>query len=213
MQATLSLDLGLAVLLSGVIILAYTAMGGLKAVIYTDVFQMLVLLVGVIFIAVPIGLMQVGGWSGLSAHLAASPDTAALMDWGAVGWRQAVGWFFAVFPVWFISIAGMQRIVAARDETTARRGFFLTGVPIEWPLFAIGSTLVGMMARMLFPDLQDAELATPTMIVELLPAGLAGVVIAACLAAGGPAAGARLHHGPCGRSGGSGGRVSGNHGK
>ena len=63
------------------------------------------------------------------------------------------------------------------------RAFLLTGVPIEWPLFAVGSTLVGMMARMLFPDLQDAELATPTMIVELLPAGVAGIVIAAYIAA------------------------------
>jgi SSS family solute:Na+ symporter len=144
---------------------------------------MLVLLIGVIFIAVPIGLIKVGGWSAMSEHFAASAETASLIDWGAVGWRTALGWFFAVFPVWFISIAGMQRIVAARDERTARRAFLLTGVPIEWPLFAIGSTLVGMMARMLFPDLQDAELATPTMIVELLPAGVAGIVIAAYIAA------------------------------
>jgi SSS family solute:Na+ symporter len=182
-QATLGMDLGVAVLVSGVIIVAYTAMGGLKAVIYTDVFQMLVLLIGVIFIAVPIGLIKVGGWSAMSEHFAASAETTSLIDWGAVGWRRALGWFFAVFPVWFISIAGLQRIVAARDERTARRAFLLTGVPIEWPLFAVGSTLVGMMARMLFPDLQDAELATPTMIVELLPAGVAGIVIAAYIAA------------------------------
>jgi SSS family solute:Na+ symporter len=77
----------------------------------------------------------------------------------------------------------MQRIVAARDERTARWSFFLTGVPIEWPLFAVGSTLIGMIARMLMPDLQDAELATPMVILELLPAGLAGIVIAAYIAA------------------------------
>ena len=71
-QATLGMDLGVAVLVSGVIIVAYTAMGGLKAVIYTDVFQMLVLLIGVIFIAVPIGLIKVGGWSAMSEHFAAS---------------------------------------------------------------------------------------------------------------------------------------------
>ena len=86
-------------LVSGVIIVAYTAMGGLKAVIYTDVFQMLVLLIGVIFIAVPIGLIKVGGWSAMSEHFAASAATSSLVDWGAVGWRRALGWFFAVFPV------------------------------------------------------------------------------------------------------------------
>lgn len=183
LQVTLDMDLTFAVVLSGAIILAYTAMGGLKAVIYTDVFQMLVLLVGIIFIAVPIGMYQVGGWQGMTAHFASSPDTANLLSWGNVGWKQALGWFFAVFPVWFISIAGMQRIVAARDLKTAQRGFFLTGVPIEWPIFAIGSTLIGLIARMLLPDLTDAELATPTLIMHLLPAGLAGIVIAAYIAA------------------------------
>ena len=72
----------------------------------------------------------------------------------------------------------MQRIVAARDEKTARCAFLLTGVPIEWPLFAIGSTLIGMIARILLPEVTDAELATPTIILELLPAGIAGIGLA-----------------------------------
>ena len=183
MQATLGMGLTVAVLLSGAIILAYTALGGLKAVIYTDVFQMVVLMIGIVFIAVPIGLWQVGGWSGIVAHFSADPATTSLVDWGAVGWPQLIGWFFSIFPVWFISIAAMQRIVAARDERTARWAFFLTGVPIEWPLFAIGSTLIGMIARMLLPDIADPELATPMIIMELLPVGIAGIVIAAYIAA------------------------------
>ncbi|MEX0708008.1 MAG: sodium:solute symporter family protein [Woeseia sp.] len=183
LQVTLDLNLTFAVVLSGAVILAYTAMGGLKAVIYTDVFQMFVLMIGIIFIAVPIGMYKVGGWDGMVEHFTASPATASMVRLDAVGWKQALGWFFAIFPVWFISIAAMQRIVAARDEKTARRAFLLTGVPIEWPLFAIGSTLIGMLARMLLPDLTDAELATPSIIMHLLPAGLAGVVIAAYIAA------------------------------
>ena len=170
-------------IIAGAVILAYTAAGGLKAVIYTDVFQMVVLLIGIVFIAAPIGLYTVGGWSGIVEHFSANEETRSLVDWGAIGWKRVVGWFFAIFPVWFISIAAMQRIVAARDEKTARRAFFLTGVPIEWPLFAIGSTLIGLLARMLMPDLQDPELATPMLIMELLPVGLAGIVIAAYIAA------------------------------
>jgi len=183
LQATLAMDLTVAVILSGAVILAYTAMGGLKAVIYTDVFQMFVLLIGIIFIAVPIGLYAVGGWSGIVEHFASQPETSSLVDWGAVGWTAIAGWFFAIFPVWFISIAAMQRIIAARDEKTARRAFFLTGVPIEWPLFAIGSTLIGLIARMLLPELEDPELATPMILMELLPVGITGIVIAAYVAA------------------------------
>lgn len=183
LQATVAIDLSLAIIISGAVILTYTAAGGLKAVIYTDVFQMLVLLIGIVFIAVPIGLYAVGGWGGIVEHFSAGSETQSLVDWGAIGWKRVIGWFFAIFPVWFISIAAMQRIVAARDERTARRAFFLTGVPIEWPLFAIGSTLVGLIARMLMPDLADPELATPILIMQLLPAGLAGIVIAAYIAA------------------------------
>ncbi len=183
LQVTLDMDLTFAVVLAGGIILAYTALGGLKAVIYTDVFQMFVLMIGILCIAVPIGLWHVGGVGALVAHFEASPETASLVDWGAVSWLQLTNWFFAIFPVWFISIAAMQRIVAARDEKTARRAFFLTGVPIEWPLFAVGSTLIGLIARMLIPELDDPELATPTVIMQLLPAGIAGIVIAAYIAA------------------------------
>jgi SSS family solute:Na+ symporter len=183
LQATMGMDLSLAIFLSGAVILAYTAMGGLKAVIYTDVFQMVILLVGVVFVLVPIGLYRVGGWDGIILHFSASPETRRLVDWTAAGWTEIFGWFFSIFPVWFISIAGFQRIIAAKDEKTARRAFLLTGIPLEWPLFAIGSTLVGMFARILTPELSDPELATPTMIVMLLPAGLTGLVIAAYIAA------------------------------
>jgi len=183
LQVTLNMNLTFAVLLSGAIILAYTTMGGLKAVIYTDVFQMFVLMIGIVFIAVPIGLIEVGGWGAMVEKFNSSPETEDLLNWGAVGWQQMLGWFFAVFPVWFISIAAMQRIVAARDVKTARRGFFLTGIPIEWPLFAIGSTMIGLIARFLIPDLADPELATPMIIMQLLPAGIAGLVIAAYIAA------------------------------
>ncbi len=183
LQVTMAMDLTVAIVLSGGVILAYTAMGGLKAVIYTDVFQMIVLMIGIVFLLVPIGLYRVGGWEAMSAHFSATPATAAMVDWQAVSWKQLLGWFFSVFPVWFISIAAMQRIVAARDVKTARRAFMITGVPIEWPLFAIGSTLVGMFARMLMPELEDPELATPMMILMLLPSGIAGLVIAAYIAA------------------------------
>ena len=183
LQVTLDMNLSLAVALAGTIVLAYTALGGLKAVIYTDVFQMFVLMIGILLIAVPIGVFEVGGIGALFSQLEGNPETAHLVDWTAVSAKELAGWFFAIFPVWFISIAALQRIVAARDVQTARRAFFLTGVPIEWPLFAVGSTMIGLIARVLLPDLPDPELATPTVVMELLPAGIAGIVVAAYIAA------------------------------
>ncbi len=78
----------------------------------------------------------------------------------------------------------VQRVIAAtKDERTAKLGVFLTGFPIEWPLFAIGTTLIGMFARALLPDLTDPEFATPALITAILPVGLTGLVVAAYIAA------------------------------
>jgi len=91
LQVTLGMNLELAIFLAGAVILAYTAMGGLKAVIHTDVFQMIVLFIGIILVLVPIGLVRVGGWGGLVEQLTASPETASLVRWDAVSWKQALG--------------------------------------------------------------------------------------------------------------------------
>lgn len=181
-EATMGIDPDLSIMVIGIIIVAYTAMGGLKAVIYTDVFQMVVLMSGILLILVPLGLIEVGGFAAMMETLSSNPDTASMLDWTAAGWKQILGWFFAVIPIWFISVVGLQRIIAARDVKTAQRAFFLTGIPLEWPLFAVGSAMVGMFARILMPDIPDPEMATPIMIMTLLPIGLAGLVIASYIA-------------------------------
>lgn len=181
-EATMGIDPDLSIVVIGVIIVAYTAMGGLKAVIYTDVFQMVVLMSGILLILVPLGLIEVGGWSVMVETLSSNPETASMLNWTAAGWKQILGWFFAVIPIWFISVVGLQRIIAARDVKTAQRAFFLTGIPLEWPLFAVGSAMVGIFARILMPELPDPEMATPMMIMTLLPIGLAGLVIASYIA-------------------------------
>jgi len=182
-SGTIGLSVTTTIIIAGAIILAYTSMGGLKAVITLDVYQLVVLCVGVLFVMLPLGISKVGGVGALFEQLRANPDTAGLTQWGAVGWKTAIGWFLSIFPVWFISIATFQRVIAAKDVKTAKWGIFLTGCPIEWPIFAIGMTLVGLLAHLVVPGLEDAELATPTMIVTLLPVGLSGLVVAAYMAA------------------------------
>jgi len=182
-SVTIGLSVTATIIIAGAIILVYTAMGGLKGVITLDVYQLVVLTVGVIVILVPLGLKEVGGYGALMERLAADPETASLTKWGGIDWKTATGWFLSIFPVWFISIATFQRVIAAKDESTAKWGMFLVGIPIEWPIFAIGTTLVGLIARVLLPGLADPELATPMMIMTILPLGLSGLVIAAYLAA------------------------------
>ncbi|MBU4228053.1 sodium:solute symporter family protein [bacterium] len=180
---TMGIGLSVSIIIAGAIVLFYTSAGGLKAVIYTDVFNMVVLFLGVILILIPIGWIKSGGWQGLVEQFSASAETSKLLDWGNVSWKTGIGWFLSIFPVWFISICSIQRIIAAKDESTAKKAFFLTGIPIEWPIFAIGTVLIGMFARKLIPGLTDPELAVPRMIVTMLPMGIAGLVVAGYTAA------------------------------
>jgi SSS family solute:Na+ symporter len=180
---TIGLPVTMTIFIAGAIVLTYTAMGGLKAVMTLDVYQVAILFVGTIFILIPLGLKEVGGYGALMEQLASNPDTVNLTKWNAVDWKTAIGWFLSLFPGWFISITVLQRVIAAKDEKTAKTGILLTGIPIEWPLFAIGMSLVGLLAHVLIPGLEDPELATPKLIVTILPVGLSGLVVAAYMAA------------------------------
>lgn len=181
--AIMGIDLTTAIIVIGAIVLAYTVLGGLKAVILTDVVQMVILFVGIILFPVPLGWFKVGGWENIVATLSQSPETANLTSWSAVDLKTAVGWFLSIFPVWFISMATHQRIIAAKDANSAKWGIFLTGIPIEWPLFALGGALVGLYARVLLQNVPDPEMAMPYMIANLLPVGISGLVLAAYIAA------------------------------
>ena len=55
----------------GGIAVVYTALGGLKAVIYTDTVQWIILLGGLLFVGVPLGYHAIGGWEGIQASVPA----------------------------------------------------------------------------------------------------------------------------------------------
>src|SRR5690606_31852993 len=86
-----SLDLKQAVLIMGVTAVVYTVFGGLKAVIYTDTVQWLLLMVGLVFIGIPLGYTAVGGWEGITSTL----DPSFLDVWN-VEWQQLLNWAITI---------------------------------------------------------------------------------------------------------------------
>lgn len=158
------------------ITIAYTVVGGLKAVIYTDTVQWLILLGGLILLALPVALHAEGGWGALKESL-----PAAHFDITAVEPAQLVNWAVTIIPIWFVGMTLYQRIYACRDEKEARKAWFLAGL-LEWPLMAFSGVLLGMIARVLFPDVEP-EMGLPLLIAEILPAGVAGLVIASYFSA------------------------------
>lgn len=164
-------------LVIAVITVAYTVLGGLKAVIYTDTVQWAVLLVGLIAVALPVVLFgKLGGIAELRAVL--PPEHFSLTNVSAV---QVINWAVTIVPIWFIGMTLYQRLFACRDEATARRAWYLAGL-LEWPVMAFMGVFLGMCARALYPHVEP-EMGLPLLISQALPVGVAGLLAAAYFSA------------------------------
>ena len=143
----LGIDLETAILLSAVIAVAYTALGGLWAVALTDVVQLIILFFGLALI-VPFALSFTGGlaatWEAYSAKFGAAasplPSRAALGDSYWTWWDYALLLVFGGIP-WQVYF---QRVLAARDEDTAVGLSLVAGVVCL--LAAVAPVLIGMVS-------------------------------------------------------------------
>ena len=162
--------------LIALITIIYTAFGGLKAVIYTDTVQWIVLLGGLLLVTLPIALSRVGGWSGLKQAL--PPTHFSLSN---ISVATALNWLFTIVPIWLIGMTLYQRMYACRDVRDARKAWYLAGF-LEYPVMAFTGVILGMCARVLFPA-AESELAIPLMIQSSLPVGVTGLVVAAYFSA------------------------------
>lgn len=162
-------------LMAGVI-LVYTVLGGIKAVIYTDTLQWIILLAGLAFFGLPFGYVKVGGWAGMVEAL---PEGHFRLT--NVSPVQIVNWFVTIIPIWFVAMTLYQRIYACRSVKDAKRAFFIAGL-LEYPVMAFLGVALGMMARVIFPA-AEPEMAMPMLLGEALPMGITGIVIAAYFSA------------------------------
>lgn len=174
--AAFDIDQTTAALIMAGVVIGYTSLGGIQAVIYTDTLQWIVLLSGLLFLAVPFAYYEVGGLEGMRAAL---PESHFSLT--NVSWREIVTWLLSIVPIWFVGMTLYQRIYATRDEHTAKRAWFLAGL-LEWPLMAFLGVTLGMAGRVLFPG-AEAEMGLPLLIKNVLPVAIAGLVMAAYFSA------------------------------
>lgn len=171
--------LQLAILSIGAVMVTYTVLGGLKAVIYTDTAQWIILLVGLTFLAIPFALDAIGGLDALRA--AVGP---AHFDPGNVSAAQLLRWGVSILPIWLVAMTLYQRMFACRDVAEARKAWYIAGV-FEWPIMAFLGVFLGICARALYPTLPlaDAEMGLPMLIRDVLPIGVTGIVVASYFSA------------------------------
>lgn len=160
----------------------YTIAGGLVAVIYTDMVQAILLLLGSVIISV-VAFTKIGSWSAVMD--VTSSDMLSLvrpLDDPSVPWLGLLtGVPLLGFYFWCTNQFMVQRVLSAKDENHGRWGAIFAGLLKLPPLFIM--VLPGTMARVLYPNLPKADLVFPTLLFDLLPVGVLGLVLAGFIAA------------------------------
>ena len=204
-EIVLGLPGWLTLLIAGSITIAYSTLGGLKAVIITDLIQFTLAMIGSIWAMLYIlGLPEIGGLSNLITHsnvidkLSLIPDLSDPDVWVPVLLVPlAVQWWASYYPGAEPGGGGYiaQRMFSAKDEANALGATLLFNVahyalrPWPWILIALSSLVI-------YPELSDIQKAFPDLppdklghdiaypaMLTLLPTGLLGLVSASLIAA------------------------------
>jgi SSS family solute:Na+ symporter len=160
----------------------YTVAGGLSAVIYTDLFQTFVLIIGSIVLTL-IGLNQTGGWEALVAGTPTDfwrmfkPLSHPDFPWtGIIFGAPILGIWY-----WCTDQYIVQRVLSAKSLDDARGGAIFAGFLKILPVFIL--VLPGIIAYKLSNGTVQGDKAYAYLVTTLLPTGLKGLVIAGLLAA------------------------------
>ena len=163
-----------------IIIFIYTTVGGLWAVALTDFLQMVIIIVG-LMVLLTVVLIDVGGWSAIAPQLSA--DTFQLLP----GENTSEQWLnylraWAIFGLVDISAQPLaQRAFAAKDERVAQNSFYLGG--LGYLVFGMIPVLLGIIASVTMPGLEESEALVPTLAIEHLHPIAVAVFVGALLAA------------------------------
>lgn len=185
-EALMGMDFWTGALIVVVITGLYTTFGGLRAVLYTDVLQMFVLVGGAIAVTL-VGLHALGGWGALTR--AAGPGFLSMwkpMTDPAFPWTGILlGAPILGIWYWCTDQFIVQRVLAAQGQGHARRGAIFAGYLKLLPvfIFVIPGVVAYALAQSGRLELGRPDEALPTLVGALLPAGLRGLVVAGLLAA------------------------------
>ena len=209
LHAILGWNLHVCIAASGVIVLVYIYLGGLRSAIYNEVLQFFLIVFGFLPLVL-LGLKQIGGWSGLTSRLAAvavhngMAEGAWSHSWKFVGSADTnpmgVEWFGLVmglgfvlsFGYWCTDFLVIQRAMAARDMSAARRTPIIAAFPkMLFPFLVIlpGMLAIGMHvggdANFALPSKGgslDYDMVVPAMLAHFFPTGMLGLGLTALIA-------------------------------
>ncbi len=180
----------------GIVTLIYSYQGGMKAVVYGDVIQMLILMLGIVICFV-VGLSELGGWEVFTAQV--DPARLEAVNFQSMGlekgdefgfWPMLIGGLFLYTSYYGTDQSQVQRLFSAQDMGTVKSTLLCNGLmrfPITLTYCIMGliiGTLVTTQAdfRALIPA-DKPDLMVPIFIREYLPHGVIGILLVAILSA------------------------------
>ena len=176
LDVVLGLAPTLAILLAGGIVVVYTAAGGMWSITLTDVVQFCVMTVGIFLALLPAVVVESGGFSGMRAELPSSYFSLT-----SIGGETIFTYFLLFFFGLMIGQDIWQRVFTARSPGVARWGSVAAGAYCL--LYGVAGALVGAAAKVLLPQLAVPDNAFARITTDVLPVGVAGLVLAAAMAA------------------------------
>jgi Na+/proline symporter len=160
------------------ILLVYTVVGGMIAVVYTDAFQLVVMSLGAVF-AVPLALRQVGGLGELLSLVESAHPL--VFTWETMPATLLLTMGLSFFLGGIATPEKLIRLYAMKDMRTIRRGILFAIVMILSLNLLV--FILAMSAIVLFPELLTGDLAMPMVATAVLPVTLGAIMLAAITAA------------------------------
>lgn len=196
-QATFGWDITTIIIVTGITVIIYSVLGGIQAVVWTDAIQGIILITGALFCTIYI-LMELPGGPQQIFTVALEQNKFSLGSFD-LGIFESTFWVVFVYGI-FINLQNygidqnyVQRYVAARSDEEAKRSALYGGllyIPVSLLFLFIGTALYVFYttsAAQLPAELMDASKSDrvfPYFIVQELPAGITGLLIASIFAAG-----------------------------
>lgn len=184
------------ILIIGIVTLIYSYQGGMKAVVYGDMIQMIILFLGII-ICLGAGLYYLGGWSEFVSNLDKERLTA--VDFGSMGfkegedfgfWPMLLGGFFLYTSYYGTDQSQVQRLFSAKDLPTVKKTLMFNGLlrfPITF-IYCVMGLVIGTLAMQETGFMQSIpsdkpDLMIPIFIRDYLPHGVIGLLLVAIFSA------------------------------
>ncbi|PRX57279.1 sodium:solute symporter [Flagellimonas meridianipacifica] len=210
LQATVGVDFWISVLIIGVITLVYSFQGGMKAVIWGDVIQMIILFLGIV-ICLAYGISELGGFDNFLTNVDKERITAVdFTKWGFNNadkndefgfWPMIIGGFFLYASYYGTDQTQSQRLLSAKGMPTIKKLLLANGL-FRFPLTLTYCIMGLVLGTLLVQDLgfqemmesvyqanidslegKKADLMVPVFIINYLPNGIIGILIVAIMSA------------------------------